>query len=76
MGGQQAGQWQSLDQMLDEVASHDAPRVAFAISGGGAAGAYQAGVIQAYAEAVAARRRCCLAPTSLDGQAMCASHRT
>jgi predicted acylesterase/phospholipase RssA len=39
----------SLEEMLEKiVADTDQPRVGFAISGGGATGAYEAGVIEAY----------------------------
>ncbi len=46
-----------MREVLDDIASSEdgVPRVAFALSGGGATGAYQAGVIKAYLEAVGDR---------------------
>jgi len=46
------GEWLSLDRLIDELAAADNPVVALSISGGGASGAYQAGVIRGFLEAI------------------------
>lgn len=52
----QGREWCRLDQVLDAILeSKEEIRVAFAISGGGATGAYQAGVLKAYMAALSQR---------------------
>jgi hypothetical protein len=46
------GEWLSLDQLIEELAAAEKPVVALSISGGGASGAYQAGVLRGYFEAI------------------------
>ena len=46
------GEWLSLDALIDELAAADGPVVALSISGGGASGAWQAGVIRGFLEAI------------------------
>jgi len=48
-----AAGWRTLDEVVAAIAAARNPRVGFAISGGGATGAYQAGVLRAYLRAVA-----------------------
>lgn len=50
-GGAAQGQWLSLDEVIARIVddSHQGePAIAFAISGGGATGAYEAGVLEAW----------------------------
>jgi predicted acylesterase/phospholipase RssA len=48
----EVGHWLSVDDLIRELAAARAPRVALSISGGGASGAYQAGVLRGYYEAI------------------------
>jgi predicted acylesterase/phospholipase RssA len=53
-----SGEWLHLDEVMREISadsSEGEPAVAFAISGGGASGAYEAGVIDAWLRLAAAR---------------------
>lgn len=47
------GAWLTLSEVMEEILRHPEPRVAFAISGGGATGAYGAGAIDAWMQRVA-----------------------
>jgi len=52
------GQWLSLDEVIDRIvadSSRRTPAIAFAISGGGATGAYEAGVLEAWLQRVQKR---------------------
>jgi len=69
--GRALGEWLSLDDVLDRIEAVQDPVVALSITGGGASGAYQAGVIAEIFEAVARRRRergrCAAAPRLVIG---------
>jgi len=52
------GQWLSLDEVIDRIVADSGratPAIAFAISGGGATGAYEAGVLEAWLQRVQKR---------------------
>ena len=49
--------WASLEDVLDRIDAAERPTVALSITGGGASGAWQAGVIAALLEAIERRRR-------------------
>lgn len=65
------GEWLSLDEVLDRIEAAQDPVVALSITGGGASGAYQAGVIGELFDNVARRRRergrCAAAPKLVIG---------
>ncbi|HEY6098560.1 MAG TPA: patatin-like phospholipase family protein [Anaeromyxobacter sp.] len=51
------GEWLGLDDVLDRIDAAASPTVALSITGGGASGAWQAGVIAALLQAIERRRR-------------------
>jgi predicted acylesterase/phospholipase RssA len=51
------GEWLGLDDVLDRIEAAASPTVALSITGGGASGAWQAGVLSALLDAIEGRRR-------------------
>lgn len=68
---QPRGEWMSLDAVLDRIETSADPVVALSITGGGASGAYQAGVIAELLDRIALRVRerghCAAAPKLVIG---------